>query len=304
MSSKVIAVLCSDIHLCHTCPPARSAEPNWYDAMGRVLDQLQSIAHEHQVPILCAGDVFDKWNSLPELINFAIGRLPEMIAIPGQHDLPHHALEEIERSAFWTLVAAEVVRTNCEAGIISNYGMNISLFPWGIDIAPQNKDSNHSKKINVALRHKFVWKRGKGYPGALEESLASNIPNLDNYDVAVFGDNHQAFDCAYKPQSKTVVVNPGCLIPRKQDERYFKPTVYLLMDDGSVELHHLDTSEDKWTDDDVFDAEVELAGMECFLSELRNLDADSLDFEQAVKQYCDTYEISEQTKSLLFDSME
>lgn len=98
----VIAVLCSDIHLCHTCPPARSNEPNWYDAMARTLDELAGIASHYYVPILCAGDVFDRWNSPPELINFAIKHLPPMHCIPGQHDLPNHSLEDIRRSAYST----------------------------------------------------------------------------------------------------------------------------------------------------------------------------------------------------------
>ena len=101
MKKKPVALVCSDIHLCHTRPTSRSAEPDWYEAMARRLHQVDEIASYQQVPVLCAGDVFDRWNSPPELINFAIKNMPPMWAVPGQHDLPHHRLDEVHRSGLW-----------------------------------------------------------------------------------------------------------------------------------------------------------------------------------------------------------
>src|SRR4051812_12555947 len=69
---KVNSLWCSDIHLSHKPPIARSAEPCWYSAMQRQLDELRSVALELDVPIFVAGDIFDRWNPPPELINFAI----------------------------------------------------------------------------------------------------------------------------------------------------------------------------------------------------------------------------------------
>ena len=105
----VIAVLCSDIHLSLKCPVARSAEPNWLEATKRSLDELRSVAEEHNAHVVVAGDIFDRWNSPPEIINFAIENLPNCYAIPGQHDLPNHRYEEIERSAYYTLIKAGII---------------------------------------------------------------------------------------------------------------------------------------------------------------------------------------------------
>ena len=41
---KVLAILCSDIHLSHNAPVARSAEPDWYIAMKRPLDEIADLA--------------------------------------------------------------------------------------------------------------------------------------------------------------------------------------------------------------------------------------------------------------------
>ena len=48
---KVIAILCSDLHLSHVAPVARSAENNWYAAMARALQELRELAEEHDVPV-------------------------------------------------------------------------------------------------------------------------------------------------------------------------------------------------------------------------------------------------------------
>ena len=85
-----IAVAISDVHLSHTPPPARSEEPDWYEAMRRPLKQVEYIARRNEVPIICAGDLFHRWWSPPPLVNFAIKTCPKMFAIPGQHDLQYH----------------------------------------------------------------------------------------------------------------------------------------------------------------------------------------------------------------------
>jgi hypothetical protein len=297
----VIAVLCSDIHLCHTCPPARSNESNWYDAMARVLHELGEIARHYNVPIFCAGDVFDRWNSPPELINFAFKHMHMMYSIPGQHDLPNHSLEDIQRSAYWSLVDAGVIVNLIGSTPHVVEGAIVHAFPWGVPIdVPSDGEGD---MINVALSHRYAWKKGKGYPGASMDAMIGNIPNLDNYDVAVFGDNHQSFDCRKSPTSKCTVVNPGCLIPRKSDERKYHPSVYLLRDDKTVQAFELGTLEDKWIDEAECEDAPSLSGMESFLEELRSLDADSLDFSEAVNRYCEDRGVPERTRVMIRESM-
>lgn len=297
---SVVAILCSDIHLCHSCPPARAAEPNWYEAMGRVLDQVRQLAEDHNAPILCAGDVFDRWNSPPELINFAIRRMPHMFAVPGQHDLPHHSLEDIRRSAFWTLVEMETISYQKADGFCVIPTMRIFPFPWGKELTSQ--DEGDEGIIKVALCHRYVWCRGSGYPGASKEGLVGNL-GVRGYDVMVFGDNHQTFETVISPTNRTLVVNPGCLIRRKQDERQDKPSVYCLLDDATVERIQLDTSQDRWTDPDESASEP-WEGMQDFVDELRNLDADSLDFEQAINLYCTSHNVNGRVQRFILESME
>lgn len=97
------------------------------------------------------------------------------------------------------------------------------------------------------------------------------------------------------------VINTGCLIPRKSDERKLKPTVGLLQDDGSIKVHHLDVSEDLWieVEEELDAAARSQPGMERFLRELGSLENDRLDFRAAVVRYIDDNKVSDGVKKLL-----
>jgi len=136
--------------------------------------------------------------------------------------------------------------------------------------------------------------------------------NFLGFDVAVFGDNHRAFS-GMSTDGCTVVINPGCLIPRKSDERRLGPSVYLLHDDSTVERVKLDTSEDKWVNEDVFDCLhnedvegisrlVEEMGSR-LIEELGSLASDSLDFEAAVRRYCDQEKVDPAVRDAIMQSM-
>jgi len=167
--AKPIAILLSDIHLCHSVPAARCAEPDWYAAMERTLQQIRKMAMELDCLVLCAGDVFDKWNANPELVNWAITHLPKMVSIPGQHDLPHHSQEDIDKSAYMTLVHAGVI-TNHPAGRVISFDdrkLRVHMFPWGSDVKSIEKIDDGF--LNVALVHSYVWVKDHVYPGAAQE---------------------------------------------------------------------------------------------------------------------------------------
>lgn len=303
--AEIIALAVADIHLSHNPPVARSAEPDWYEAMGRRLDQLRDLQRENGgVPILCAGDVFDRWNSPPELINFAIKRLPNMYALPGQHDLPYHSLADIERSAFWTLVEEGTIEYVGEGTVDIGGKFRLTGFPWGVEVVPKIGKVISEGFLSIALVHSFVWESGYEYPGAsICQHVESYRKRLTGFDVAIFGDNHSRFfvkvgDCR--------LINCGCLIPRKRDERYHLPAVELIYDDGNTGYKPLDTSEDKWLTGQVTEEWADLQErreeLQFYLDELGDLEADSLDFREAVRRYVsDSSGLSRGVKQVLLE---
>jgi len=313
MAKRVIAVLCSDIHLSHIPPVARSAEPNWYEAQGRMLKQLKETAKDYgDVPILCTGDIFHRYNPPPELINWAIKHLPKMYAVCGQHDLPYHDYNEKSRSAYMTMVLTEnvidvsaweggsIVKDNNLINYISIWGV-----PWAAPIEFADKSFRNSS--NVLLCHKYIWiRKHGGYPGAPVEDLVDNmVEQLKGYDTAVFGDNHIPFTAM---AGDCVVRNCGFLIPRTQNERDMLVEVGLLMEDGTVTVQKLDTSQDKWIDPDdtleVFE-DCKVWSMDEFIAELKNsADESSIDYKEAVERFIKDEKVDKQTADILYSALE
>ena len=278
--SDVIAILCSDIHLSYFAPSFRSDEPNWFDAMKRQLDELRNLAENHEAPIICAGDIWDKYSVPPEVINWAIRALPKMISIPGQHDLPFHRGDEIRKSAYCTLMEAGVLR-NLECPMEVD-GMIIYPFPWGVD--PKPLENPQKGKIHLAVVHRYIWRDKKtSYVGADELKITScYLGMLRGYDAAVFGDNHIGFSCFV---GQCEVFNCGTFFIRKSDEVGYRPQVGLLFSDGQIAPHYLDTSKDVYLS--APEEKKKLEGSEevkAFIEKLKTLGPDSLNFREALKR--------------------
>ena len=294
MSNKVVAILLADIHLTLNAPIWRSAEEDWLAAMKRPLDEVRALQEKHRCPILFAGDLFTRWNSTAELINFAIKNLPShMYGIPGQHDLPLHNYDDIHKSAYQTLVLADTVKylhpgtpTIVEEDI-KRHKMLIFGYPYGSKIKTIKARTNDF--IYIALIHEYVWINGHNYTSAPEESrLGRNTAQFVNgrwkgYDVVVYGDNHKGF--IEKPPSKTTFFNCGSLMRTNSDQIKYRPRVGLLRSNGTVKNHYLDTSEDKYLDISKEILGEDSLDMRALLKELEKLDSSDLDFVELVQEY-------------------
>lgn len=294
----VIAILCADLHLQHMPPACRQNEPDWYAAMQRGLDELRTLCKRYNdCPILCAGDVFDRWGSPPKLINFALDYLPAMYAIPGQHDLPNHRQDKEAASAYGTLVRAGVITPVLPGkSIYLQHPMGgvcdllVEGFPWGTPFAGWDvgaaDGSSHAER--VALVHQFLWiGKETGYPGAPESGrLSAMAGQLRGWDTVVFGDNHKGF---LVDGGSATVLNCGTFYRRTTAEESYRPSVGLLRCGGKVTIHHLDISED------VLDVSTDPAwepdqGLDQFVDSLQNLGGDPLDFKasmDAVMRECE-----------------
>lgn len=240
-----VAILVSDLHLQQVPPRVRKEEPDWYDAMKRPLDQIKKLSkNNNDCAILYAGDIFDRWNSPAELINWAIKNLPKGYSIPGQHDLPHHNYQDIRKSAYWTLVEAGVLINlrpdECTTILSNEFYLDVYPFPWEHPVTPLDSPTRH---LSIALIHAYIWDtKENSYHGALDsKSLPAWLKKLRGYDVAVFGDNHKGF--LYE-SSKINIVNNGTLMRRTIDEYNYQPCVGKLYADGVIVRQSLDCSTD------------------------------------------------------------
>lgn len=296
----VSMILMSDLHLSHNVPAARAAEPNWYEAQLRALDEISDLQAKYRCPIILAGDVFDTWRSPPELINWAMKNIPpRTYVIAGQHDLPYHSWVDRHKSAYWSLVAAKAVTELPERARLA--GWDVLAYWWGRCVV-EHEPEEHS--MALAVVHAYIGQAGSDYPGAPKESYVPGWRSrLRGYNAAVFGDNHKGF---LTTSGSCRILNNGTIYRRKADEMNYRPGVGLLHDDGTIVRHHLDTSEDKWTDEAYRDHEIvaaEMAGMQEFVKELGELAAGSLDYRVAVQRYIAEQQPGDRVAKLLLQSI-
>lgn len=297
---KVIAIFCSDLHLSAKPPLIRAEEKDWFGAMKYQLDQLSDMTEKHKAPIYCAGDVFDRWNSSPELINFALENLPIMFAIPGQHDMPLHSWELLERSAFRTLVKAKKIfeMPPREPHALDN-NFFVYGYPWGIPIE-RPKLAEPWKFNTIALIHEYTWIPGHSYPGASDENMASKS-KYEGWHSVVCGDNHKGF---LTKCGDTQVLNCGGFMRRKSDEIDYKPQVGLLLSTGEIKIHYLDTSKDVISETVKADSVKDECDLSEFIQGLSKLDHADMDFKEAVKQVLDKGKFKQSVVELIMGAME
>lgn len=263
--------------------------------MAEYLWQLRMLQKEHKdCPILCAGDIFDRWNSPPELINFAIKHLPVMHAIPGQHDLPLHSYDDIRKSAYWTLVeAGKVINLKPHVFYPMTHGhYSVVGFPWGHELkgVKECEGSAATTGTMVALVHSYCWIEGKNFPGAPENKTAKEqMAKLKGFDVAVFGDNHKGF-FVDMPDGRTAW-NCGGFMRRKSDELDYTPSVGLLYPGKVTKRHLLDTSKDKFhVKHSAPDVNEKTPSYLAFKSALTSMAEISLDFAEVVHQSLERFD--------------
>ena len=219
------AILAADIHVRDDVPEARTD-----DYITEEAECLAFIAGLQEkfggIPVLVAGDIFDYWKGSPELLRWAIERISNWIAIPGQHDLPQHNLKLYEKSSLGVLEAARKVTVIRDKDAPLSYAtrngsvFDVWGFPWGSMAEPLIKANNTR---SVALIHTMAYKGKPPFPGA--KGAANRILNkMTGFDLIVTGDNHEPFVIKHKGR---VMVNPGSMMRMTAAQIEHRPRVYL-----------------------------------------------------------------------------
>jgi len=204
-------IVTSDWHLRKDVPVSRpETEEEWIAFQFLMVQRVQSIAKEKEIPIYLIGDMYER--SQPYM--GIIGRLKlqfknlenTLIKLAGNHDLPYHS---------W--------------GNMINSGWFLSP---GIDLCEEDKGAFHfgtdikRKKARIVFTHQLVFPDEKSRPpmagGKIAQELLNEFPNA----VWIFtGDYHRAFH--YENNGRHVV-NPGCLTRQKASEEDYDTGFYVV----------------------------------------------------------------------------
>lgn len=301
-NSNIIAYGFGDIHLTLQTPKCRE-EKDWLEVQARYLRQVKKAALGF--PIVCSGDIFDRWNPAPELIEFALRELPDgMFCVPGQHDLPSHRLDLMHKSGYGVLKTAGKIIDLSEgiwkhnASFASNW--ELMGFGWNQEITPPPPGHEDINWLLVA--HRYVWEGVHKYPDAPTEfGLKALRKYLCKYKAAIFGDNHKGF---ISETGGCSVLNGGGFIRRKSDEMSYAPQIGALNKKGIWEPFYLDTVADCFMPD-AQDKPETAFDMREFLTELNWLGDEGFDFREIVKNHLrKDKDLASETKEIIMEALD
>jgi DNA repair exonuclease SbcCD nuclease subunit len=275
--------------------------------MRKPLYEILALTASYQCPVICAGDIFDKYKEDTELVNYMIKRLRHfkcIYAIPGQHDLPNHNLKQINRSSFQTLVLSKVIK---HLSYEKCNGLELYGFPYSIPLAPPTAGGHEPDPdcLQVAVVHDYVWIPGHSFDDKLapkEKKVSRKRLREKGYNVIVYGDNHKGF--SYQTGA-TTIFNCGTLMRRKSDEENYRPMVGLLHSNGEVQEHFLEIGSDcHLTKEEAAEKPEEDFDMTVLAKELAKLGRSALDFEAAIRQFHLTNKTPKTVQQIIQEAME
>lgn len=228
---KIKAIFVSDWHFRDTNPKCRT--DNYLLAQKNKLEQVKKIQFENDnCPIFDCGDLLDSYRSSPFLEGWLIDNLPNnYFTIAGNHDLPNHRSEDLDKSSLGVLYKA---RCFYYIGKQEFYGFNIYGFNYG-DIFKEDKYKWLNEYLKdacdcikkIAIIHEFI--SIDKFPGSITPKEL--VQKLQDFDYIFCGHNHINFQLQI---GKTKVVNVGSMLRMDADQINYIPGFYVMYEDFTV----------------------------------------------------------------------
>jgi len=206
--------LLSDVHLLHKKPEKRI--DNILEDQWNKLEFVFKYCHENNMPLLQAGDLFDKsrdWNTLDRFISLKQKYIFSMYSIYGQHDMYQRNTGIVcNMSLLESLGFVRILRNEISTAI--DYGLGV----YGCSFREKPKKGGSGiLVIHAPITCKEL------YPGMEYTQASSFLRTHKDYDLILCGDIHVPF---VVEKNKRFIVNTGCMV-RKTINDDFDPRFYV-----------------------------------------------------------------------------
>lgn len=297
---KATAIFTSDWHIRADVPICRTDD--YFNAMEQKLFHIFGLARANNCPIIIAGDIGHKpsWpNWLLEWF-IRISKGIQIIAIPGQHDLPNHKLELWRKSAIGVLKESHAVDVMIDCGINGMYNdFSLVTFPYGDEIDKIDMVSSHPV---IAVAHQMVIENKKLWPGQKAPKGHQLLKKYPEYDVILTGDNHNQFTVEYEGRP---LINPGSLMRMTADQIDHQPRVYLWYSKSNkIRPVDLPIEEDVINRDHIDITNERNERMDAYLERMKHDTEVALSFEDNLKRYFNNHKTKKSIKEKVWANVE
>jgi len=301
-------ILCSDMHLREDIPICRTDD--YWKAQWEKIDFISNLQKKYNCPVVHGGDLFDHWKPSPNLLRETILHLPaQFYTIYGQHDLPQHSLELVDKCGINVLEAAGKLQvlpgthwgtepdTSTEANI---YGKNVSLY---FPCKSENiKLGRHASGYSILVWHVMNYQGSKPWPGCTDSSAIKLLQKYPQFDLILTGDNHKPFVEMFDGR---LLVNPGSMMRMDAGQIDFKPRIYLwYAETNSVSIVYLPIQEGVVSREHLEKTTQREGRIDAYISKLDLEWKSSLNYEDNVKMLLQKNHVRESVKSIVYKAMD
>ena len=143
----------ADWHIRATRPRCRTDE-NWIETQRNALAQIKKISVEKNAPVFVVGDLFhsnsDTSFECIQLVQSLADELGELYILAGNHDLPYHSSENINKSAIGILLNSNNIAS------IREFNLWV-LNHKDVTCSCSNFDEADNKDAEIVFKHTLVF---------------------------------------------------------------------------------------------------------------------------------------------------
>lgn len=274
-------IITADWHIRATRPRCR-VDNDWIETQRKALSQVLKISKEKKAPVIVVGDLFHSNSDVSfeciQMVQKMADELGELYILAGNHDLPYHSSENIEKSAIGVLLKSQNIF------LIKEYFEKL-YYNSGerINYSAKNFDEQDYKFAHVVFKHMLVFPDAKSIPpncdGTTAKELLEEFPNAE---WIFTGDYHHNFH--YEKNGRHVV-NSGCLLRQASDFKDYQCGVYFVDTDKNIVEFVPIIDKEQFVDDTYILKQNEREErIERFVDKLNDTKNVSLDFVDNVKK--------------------
>lgn len=292
-------VISADWHIRATRPRCRIDE-DWMQTQRKALQQLVKIAKVKKAPVFVVGDLFNSNTDTSfeciQMVQQMADELGELYILAGNHDLPYHSSENIEKSAIGVLLNSNNIRPIKTFNWLNENGYKESL-------SASNFDEPDNVKAKNVFKHILVFPDLKSLPPNVDAITAKELLNeFPNAKYIFTGDYHHNFH--YEKNGRHVI-NPGCLMRQASDFKDYQCGVYYVDTDTEIVEFIPIIDKEQFVDDSyILKQEEREERIEKFVDKLKDTKNVSLDFVDNVHKAIAANKLSEEMINMLEELLE
>jgi hypothetical protein len=256
-------IFAADLHLRKDKPICRKeTDEEWMELQRSQLEFITKTCSEYRCPLLLGGDIFHHAKSSDEIKNMFIKTFSDIhvFAIAGQHDLPNHSWENINKSSYGVLL---------NSGILNEPKL-CNYKHYGCD----EVDNGY----NILLIHELIFESEKHIPPNVRAKTADQIlTEYPSMGLILCGDQHHGF---HYVKDGRLVIMAGCMNRQAADFKNYEPCIWFVdTEESKVVRISIPDNPDMVSDDHIQDKNDKTDRIRAFVELIKDSKTVSLDFD-------------------------